>query len=83
MNVGVIGSGQVGLVSAACFAEMGNKVICVDVDERKISNLKEGRVPIYEPGIESLVLDNQKKGTLLLSVLLMFVMEVKLDIASL
>ena len=64
MKVGIIGSGYVGLVAAACFAEMGNKVICVDVDENKIKSLKEGKVPIYEPGIESLVLDNQKKGTL-------------------
>lgn len=65
MKVGVIGSGYVGLVAAACFAEMGNKVICVDVDESKISNLKLGNVPIYEPGIEPLVFDNQKKGTLI------------------
>ena len=43
---------------------MGNKVICVDIDENKISNLKDGKVPIYEPGIETLVFDNQKKGTL-------------------
>ena len=56
MKVAVIGSGYVGLVAAACFAEMGNKVICVDVDENKINNLKIGKVPIYEPGIDSLVL---------------------------
>ena len=65
MNVGIIGSGYVGLVAAACFSEMGNKVICVDVDEKKINNLKEGKVPIYEPGIEPLVSENQKKGTLI------------------
>ena len=64
MKVGVIGSGYVGLVASACFSEMGNKVFCVDVDESKIKSLKEGKVPIYEPGIETLVLDNQKKGTL-------------------
>ena len=64
MKVGVIGSGYVGLVAAACFAEMGNKVICVDVDDKKISDLKLGKVPIYEPGIETIVFDNLKKETL-------------------
>ena len=64
MKVGVIGSGYVGLVAAACFAEMGNTVICVDIDDHKISQLVKGVVPIYEPGLSTLVLDNQKKGTL-------------------
>lgn len=64
MKIGVIGSGYVGLVAAACFSEMGNTVVCVDVDKRKIANLKKGIVPIYEPGLSDLVLDNQKKENL-------------------
>jgi len=64
MKVGVIGSGYVGLVASACFAEMGNSVICIDIDKQKISKLKQGVVPIYEPGLSSLILDNQKKNTL-------------------
>jgi UDPglucose 6-dehydrogenase len=64
MNIGVIGSGYVGLVAAACFAEMGNHVICVDVDQSKIKKLKSGVIPIYEPGLSVLVKENFSKGSL-------------------
>jgi UDPglucose 6-dehydrogenase len=58
MNIVVIGSGYVGLVSGTCFSEMGNKVTCVDIDKKKIDKLNRGFIPIFEPGLESMVLKN-------------------------
>lgn len=64
MKVAVFGSGYVGLVTGSCLADVGNQVSCVDVDSDKIDALKKGNIPIYEPGLEQLVLDNQKQGRL-------------------
>lgn len=64
MKVTVFGSGYVGLVTGVCLAEVGNDVLCVDVDETKIANLKKGIVPIFEPGLDDLVIANQKAGRL-------------------
>lgn len=64
MNLAVIGAGYVGLVSAACFSEFGHTVTCVDVDERRITALKQGDIPIYEPGLRELVAGNTAAGRL-------------------
>jgi len=64
MNISIIGSGYVGLVTGAALAELGNRVICVDSDPKKIASLKKGKVPIYEPGLKELIAGNFKKKRL-------------------
>ncbi len=64
MKVTVFGSGYVGLVTGVCLAEVGNDVVCVDVDQNKIDNLNKGNIPIYEPGLEVMVKENQAAGRL-------------------
>ena len=64
MRVTMIGSGYVGLVSGACFADFGHEVTCVDTDAGKIAALKRGEIPIYEPGLDDLVANNVRAGRL-------------------
>ncbi|MCH2083658.1 MAG: UDP-glucose/GDP-mannose dehydrogenase family protein [Saprospiraceae bacterium] len=64
MNIAVVGTGYVGLVTGTCFAETGNNVICVDIDENKVNRMKNGEVPIYEPGLDVLFERNTKQGRL-------------------
>ncbi len=64
MNIAVIGTGYVGLVTGTCFAETGNHVTCVDIDEKKVERLKQGEIPIYEPGLDTLFDRNTRQGRL-------------------
>ncbi|WP_268647355.1 3-hydroxyacyl-CoA dehydrogenase NAD-binding domain-containing protein, partial [Escherichia coli] len=64
MKVTVFGIGYVGLVQAAVLAEVGHDVMCIDVDERKVENLKKGNIPIFEPGLTPLVQQNYEAGRL-------------------
>ena len=65
MKIAVVGTGYVGLVSGTCFAESGNYVTCVDIDAVKVEKMKNGFVPIYEPGLETLFERNTKQGMLM------------------
>ena len=64
MKIAMVGTGYVGLVTGTCFADSGNVVSCVDIDEAKIEQLNQGKIPIYEPGLSELVVRNAAAGRL-------------------
>ena len=64
MHIAIIGTGYVGLVSGTCFAETGNDVVCIDINEEKVKALRQGNCPIYEPGLDTLLQRNLKEGRL-------------------
>ena len=63
MRISIIGVGYVGLVTGVCFAETGNHVVCMDIDQEKITGLADGEIPIFEPHLEEIVKNNLKDGT--------------------
>ncbi len=66
MNIAIVGTGYVGLVSGVCFAEIGHQVICIDIDTEKIKKLNSGRSTIYEEGLENMIQKNLSSGNLTL-----------------
>ena len=64
MNICMIGTGYVGLVTGACFSYMGNRVTCIDIDQKKIDDLNKGIIPIFEPGLEKIITQSIKNNSL-------------------